>query len=193
MAAVAFGIITLVWHDFNNWQQIRAFGNVCRREILVYVGCGPDLRGVATQRPRTARAGDFALAAIYLMFALLWVPRVVAELRVLTAGVPFRELSLVSGALIVYGALSPADSTRPGRAARIGYIFFGICVVSFTTYLSGTAYSLPTITAVFRFICPQPGDSAVFVLLPSVLPLSPVANSTLASSCELFVKAMFLV
>jgi hypothetical protein len=26
LAAVAFGIITLVWHDFNNWQQIRALG-----------------------------------------------------------------------------------------------------------------------------------------------------------------------
>jgi hypothetical protein len=35
LAAVAFGIITLVWHDFNNWQQIRALGNVPHREIFV--------------------------------------------------------------------------------------------------------------------------------------------------------------
>jgi hypothetical protein len=29
-----FGIITLVWHDFNNWQQIQALGNVPHREIF---------------------------------------------------------------------------------------------------------------------------------------------------------------
>ncbi len=26
LAAVAFGIITVAWHDFNTWQQIRALG-----------------------------------------------------------------------------------------------------------------------------------------------------------------------
>jgi uncharacterized membrane protein YphA (DoxX/SURF4 family) len=149
LAAVAFGIITFVWHDFNNWQQIRALGNVPHREIFVYVaGAVQIFGGVAIQWPRTTRAGAFALGAIYLMFALLWVPRIVAELRVFDRwGNFFEQLSLVSGALIVYGTLSPGDSARPGRAARIGYIFFGICVVSFTTeqlvYLSGTAAFVP--------------------------------------------------
>lgn len=59
----------------------------------------------------------------------------------------FEQFSLVSRALIVYASLSPGDSQRPGRAARIGYIFFGICVISFTTeqfvYLSGTAAFVP--------------------------------------------------
>jgi len=35
LAAVAFGIITLVWRDVNNWQQIQALGDVHHREILV--------------------------------------------------------------------------------------------------------------------------------------------------------------
>ena len=149
LAAVAFGIITLVWHDFNNWQQIRALGNVPHREIFAYVAAAVQtFGGVAIQWPRTARAGASALGAIYLMFALLWVPRSVAELRVFDRwGNFFEQLSLVSGALIVYGTSSPRDSARPVRAARIGYIFFGICVVSFTTeqlvYLSGTAAFVP--------------------------------------------------
>jgi len=149
LAAVAFGIITVVWHDFNNWQQIRALGNVPHREILVYIVAAIEIiAGVAIQWPRTARAGAFALGSIYLIFALLWVPRIAAEPRVFDGwGNFFEQFSLVSGALIVYASLSPRDAERPAMVARIGYIFFGICVVSFTTeqlvYLSGTAAFVP--------------------------------------------------
>jgi uncharacterized membrane protein YphA (DoxX/SURF4 family) len=149
LAGVAFGIITFVWHDFNNWQQIRALGNVPHREILVYIAAAIEIfGGVAIQWPRTARAGAFALGSIYLIFALLWVPHIAAEPRVFDRwGNFFEQFSLVSGALIVYASLSPGDSERPAMAARIGYIFFGICVVSFTTeqlvYLSGTAAFVP--------------------------------------------------
>jgi uncharacterized membrane protein YphA (DoxX/SURF4 family) len=149
LAAVAFGIITLVWRDFNNWQQIQALGNVPHREILVYIAVAIEIfGGVAIQWPRTARAGAFALGSLYLIFALLWVPRIVAEPRVFDRwGNFFEQFSLVSGALIVYASLSPRDSEGPARAARLGYIFFGICVVSFTTeqlvYLSGTATFVP--------------------------------------------------
>src|SRR5229473_1686796 len=131
LAAVAFGVITLVWHDFNNWQQIRTLGNVPHREILVYLAAAIEIfGGVAIQWPRTARAGAFALGSIYLIFALLWVPFIAAEPRVFDRwGNFFEQFSLVSGALIVYASLSPSDSELPTRAARIGYIFFGICVV----------------------------------------------------------------
>jgi uncharacterized membrane protein len=60
-------VITLVWHDFNNWQQIRALGNVPHREILVYVAAAIELfGGIAIQWPRTVRAGAFAPGSIYL-------------------------------------------------------------------------------------------------------------------------------
>jgi uncharacterized membrane protein YphA (DoxX/SURF4 family) len=149
LAAIAFGIVTLVWHDFNNWQQIRALGNVPHREILVYTAAAIEIfGGVAIQWSRTAGAGAFALGSIYLIFALLWVPHIAAEPRVFDRwGNFFEQFSLVSGALIVYASLSPRDSERPATAARIGYIFFGICVVSFTAeqllYLSGTAAFVP--------------------------------------------------
>ena len=149
LAACAFGILTLVWHDFNNWQQIQPLGNIPHREILVYIAASIEiLGGVAIQWPGTARAGALALGSIYLMFALLWVPRIVAEPGVYDRwGNFFEQFSLVSGALIVYGLLSRSNSERPPKAARIGYIFFGICVVSFMLeqlfYLSGTAAYVP--------------------------------------------------
>jgi len=148
LAAVAFGVITLVWHEFNGWQQIRPLGNVPHREILVYIAAAIELfGGVAIQWPRTAKAGAFALGVIYLIFALLWVPNIVAAPQIYDPwGNFFEQFSLVSGALIVYG-LDQKDSGRAAKAARIGYTFFGVCVVSFTieqlVYLSGTAQFVP--------------------------------------------------
>jgi uncharacterized membrane protein YphA (DoxX/SURF4 family) len=149
LAAIAFGIITLVWHDFNGWQQIRALGNVPHREILVYLAVAVELfGGIAIQWPGTARAGALALGSLYLIFALLWVPHIVATPQIYDRwGNFFEQFSLVSGALIVYGSARQNNSPRAARLAQIGYICFGICVVSFTLeqlfYLSGTASFVP--------------------------------------------------
>jgi len=149
LAAIAFGIITLVWHDFNGWQQIRALGNVPHREILVYLAAAIEIfGGVAIQWPRTARAGALALGTIYLIFALLWIPYIIATPRIYDRwGNFFEQFSIVSGGLIVYASVSPNNATRAARTARIGYIGFGICVVSFTLeqlfYLSATAEFVP--------------------------------------------------
>ena len=150
LAAVAFGLITLVWHDFNNWQQIRPLGNVPHREILVYIAASIEIfGGLAMQWRRTARAGAVALGGIYLIFALLWVPHIIATPQIYDRwGNFFEQLSLVSGALLVYSAVGCSPSERAARAARIGYICFGVCVVSFTLeqlfYLSGTAGFVPS-------------------------------------------------
>jgi uncharacterized membrane protein YphA (DoxX/SURF4 family) len=149
LAAVAVGLITLVWHDFNGWQQIRALGDVPHREILVYFAAAVELfGGIAIQWPRTARAGAFALGILYLVFALLWVPHIVATPQTYDRwGNFFEQFSLVSGALIVYAEFGHGNTERAARLARIGYVGFGICVVSFTLeqliYLSGTASFVP--------------------------------------------------
>jgi uncharacterized membrane protein YphA (DoxX/SURF4 family) len=149
LAAVAFGIITLVWHDFNTWQQVRALGNVPHREILVYPAAAIEIfGGMAIQGRRTARAGAIALGAIYFIFALLWVPHIIAEPLVYDCwGNFFEQFSLVSGVMIVYATVSQNKLERAPMLARAGYICFGICVVSFTLeqlfYLSGTAGFVP--------------------------------------------------
>ena len=119
------------------------------RNILVYFLAAIQIfGGVAIQWPRTARVGAYVLGSIYLIFALLWVPRIAVEPRVYDRwGNFFEQFSLVAGALIAYASLGPKGSRRSAIAARIGYLFFGICVVSFTVdqivYLSATASYVP--------------------------------------------------
>lgn len=149
IAAIAFAVITLVWHDFNIWQQIRPLGNIAHREILLFFAIVIELfGGVAIQWPRTARAGALVLGALYLAFALLWVPNILATPRIYDRwGNFFEQVSLVSGALIVYATVARSDSESLAKLARVGYFCFAICVISFTLeqlfYLSGTASFVP--------------------------------------------------
>src|SRR5580698_8620820 len=105
LAAIAFGIITLVWNDFNGWQQIRPLGNVPHREILVYLAAAVELfGGIAILWRRTARAAALILGILYLIFALFWVPDIIATPQTYDRwGNFFEQFSIVSGALIVYG------------------------------------------------------------------------------------------
>jgi len=135
VAAIAFGVISLVWHDFGApWQQIRALGNVPQREIFVLTAVAVELfGGIAIQWQKTVRIGALALGGVFLVFALLWVPRIIAEPLVYDRyGNFFEQLSIVSGGLIVYGTEGSSDPERIPGLARMGYIFFGICVISFT-------------------------------------------------------------
>lgn len=149
LAAIGFGVVALSWHDFNTWQQIRALGNVPHREVLVVVAAAIELfGGVAIQWPKSARGGALALTVIYLIFALLWTPFIAAKPHVYDGwGNFFEQFSLVSGALIVYASAGAMESKRARAVARAGYLFFGVCVVSFTIeqllYLSATAAFVP--------------------------------------------------
>lgn len=149
LAAIGFGVLALVWRDFNTWQQIRALGKFPHRVILVYIAAAIELLGgVSIQWRRTARAGALALGIIYFIFALLWVPYIAATPQIYDRwGNFFEQFSLVSGALIVYASLARSHSGPSSSGARVGYIFFGVCVVSFTleqiVYLSATAAFVP--------------------------------------------------
>jgi uncharacterized membrane protein YphA (DoxX/SURF4 family) len=148
VAAILFGVFTLGWRDFNDWQQIQALGNFPHREALAcFIGAFEILGGLAIQFSKTARAGAIILGCVFLIFALLWIPRIVAEPQVYDRwGNFFEQFSQFAGAWIVYAMIGRNDSRRE-TTARIGYIFFGICVVSFTLeqviYLSGTAGFVP--------------------------------------------------
>ena len=138
VAAVAFGFITLAWHNYNGWQQPR---------YLVYAAAAALIfGGAAIQVHRTAKMGAVALTAVYLLFALLCVPGIVAKPQIYNSwGNFFEQFSLVVGAAIVYGRLS----SRWSREAleRIGRTLLGTCVTSFTLeqafYLHATASLVP--------------------------------------------------
>src|SRR6266436_6682210 len=137
-AVLAFGLITLVWHDYNGWHQPRYLVNAAAAALI--------FGGAAIQFRRTAKAGALVLVAVYLVFALQCVPGIVAAPWIYNSwGNFFEQFSLVAGAAIVYARWSSAWSGE--TLNRIGRILLGICAVSFTLeqafYLRATASLVP--------------------------------------------------
>jgi hypothetical protein len=138
VAALAFGLITLVWHDNNDGHRLR---------YIVYAAAAAlILGGAAIQFRRTAKTGAAVLGASFLVFVLLCVPGILAAPQVYNSwGNFFEQFSLVTGAAIVYGRLS--STWPPETLNRIGRILLGICAVSFALeqalYLDATAHFVP--------------------------------------------------
>src|SRR5580693_1651482 len=122
-AALAFGLITLAWHDYNGWHQPL---------YLVYAAAAALIfGGAAIQLRRTAKTGAVVIGAVFLVFALQCVPGIIAAPRIYNSwGNFFEQFSLVTGAVLVYARFSSARS--PETQNRIGRIFLGICTASFT-------------------------------------------------------------
>ena len=142
VAALASGLITLAWHDYNDWHQLR---------YIVYAAAAAQIFGGAViQVRRSAKTGAGVLGAAYLVFALLCVPQIVAAPQIYNSwGNFFEQFSLVTGAAIVYARLSSAWSSAwsPETLRRIGRVLLGICAASFTLeqaiYLGATANLVP--------------------------------------------------
>jgi hypothetical protein len=147
MAALAFGVITLVWHDYKDWDQLRSILNATDGPVFLYIAAAAQIfGGVAIQFPRTAKMGAAVLGAVYLVLALLYVLRIVARPQIYDRwGNFFEWFSLVIGPAIVYARLSPGWS--PETLSRIGRIVLGFCVASFTVeqaiHLDPTASLVP--------------------------------------------------
>ena len=135
LGAVALGLVGLVWGDFATvWQPVQALPfAVPHRTALAYVAAACLLSaGVAIQWRRSAPAGLLALATLYFIFALLWLPRVVGYPHIFGTWAGFlEEFALVAAAGVVYASLLPHDSAGSVRTARIGRLAFGVCVLSF--------------------------------------------------------------
>jgi len=145
VAALAIGLITLAWHDYNDWPQLR---------YLVYAASAAQIvGGAAIQFRRTTKTGAIVLSGGNLVFVLLCVPGIVAAPRVYNSwGNFFEQFCLLSGAAIVFGRRSPAWSRE--HLNRIARILLGICAASFTLeqafYLDATAKLVP------KWIPPSP-------------------------------------
>jgi hypothetical protein len=138
IAAVVFGLITLMWRDYHHWPQLRYF--VCAAAVAQIFG------GSALQFRRTAKTGAAVLSAAYLFLALLCLPEIVFRPRVYNSWGNFVEqFSLLAGAVIAYASLSFLWSRE--TLNRIGRILLGICTVSFALeqafYLDATANFVP--------------------------------------------------
>ena len=138
VAILAIGLITLAWHDYNDWPQLR---------FLVYAASAAQIAGgAAIQVRRTAKTGAIVLGAGNLVFVLLCVPGIVTAPRVYNSwGNCFEQFSLLTGPVIVFGRWSSVWSRE--NLNRIARILLGICAVSFTleqaVYLDATAKLVP--------------------------------------------------
>jgi hypothetical protein len=144
VAALASGLITLGWHNYNDSHQL---------SYMVYAATAAQIfGGAAIQFCWTAKTGAAAMAAAYLVFTVLCVPGIIAQPRIYNSwGNFFEQFSLLTGSAIVCARWSSAGS--PETLNRIGRVLLGICVASFT--LEQAIYLNPTASLVPKWLPPS--------------------------------------
>lgn len=131
-AAVAIGIIGLVWRDFSTvWQPVPA--DVPHRTALAYVVAVCLIAGgAAIQRRPTAQTGVLLLTILYFMSALLWLPRVIGYPQMIGTWLGFAEqFALVAAGVVGYASLAPPGAPWKVKTVRVSRLLFGLCVVVF--------------------------------------------------------------
>ncbi|MGA8101248.1 MAG: hypothetical protein WB869_03785 [Candidatus Acidiferrales bacterium] len=133
-SAVLFGVIALMWHDPDTWQNLHQiwrlpFGTLTGGCLMVALIAG----GIGMQYPRTARLASVVLCVVYLCFSLACIPGIIAASNIYDryGGSFFLFFSLLCGAIALYAATeaNAARSTVLCRMARLG---LGVCAISFT-------------------------------------------------------------
>jgi hypothetical protein len=141
----------LVWHD-QTAQQLRDILPGQAGLVLVYAAAAAQiLGGAAIQFRQSAKTGAAVLTVVYLVFALLTLPQIVAKPKIyISWGNFFEQFSLLTGAAMVYASFSSVWA--PKTLNRLGCILFGICVVSFG--LEQALYLAPTASLVPKWLPP---------------------------------------
>jgi uncharacterized membrane protein len=142
IASVVAGILDLIWGDFDaSHQPIQAFGDyIPGRELCAYItAIWMIAGGAAILWRRTAKAGAAALAVIYFIFAVFWLPRFYTAPHVLGFRIPVyigvlggfgTQLIVAAAAALVYASLATHSSSWP-RTILVARWIFGVCSVDF--------------------------------------------------------------
>lgn len=162
--SIAAGILDLIWREFERAHQpIQGLGDhIPGREILACIAAMWLVAGgAAILWRRTTRAGAVALAGIYLVFALFWLPRFYTAPHVLgfrtgvviglLAGVG-QQAILIAAAVIVYASL-----TRRGPDSTYGMSLALRCAFGLSSIDFGLAH--------------MTGTQAVSSMVPKWMPL----------------------
>jgi uncharacterized membrane protein YphA (DoxX/SURF4 family) len=146
IATIAAGIFDLVWGGFDaDHQPIQAFGDhIPGVTILAYITAVWMIAGgAAILWRRTAKAGGAALAVIYFVFTVFWLPRLYWAPHILGYRIPvyIGVLAGVGSQLIVAaaGALVFASSSLAThgsaslwpRTILVARWIFGLCSIDF--------------------------------------------------------------
>jgi uncharacterized membrane protein len=162
LATVVTGILDVVWGAFEaSHQPIQALGHIPGEHVLAYLaGVWLVATGMAILWPRTARTGVVASALIYIIFALMWVPRLFALTHkfgfaigviIFGLGGVAAQIMFVSPAAILYAETAFHDAVWQERAAiaarwMVGLppMLFGLGhLVSLRAYLSFMPHWIP--------------------------------------------------
>ena len=149
LAAIATGLVGLVWGDFLAvWQPVPK--DLPGRTALAYaVALALLLAGSAVQWQRAAALGALILTALYgLGVILLHVPRVIAHPSIfVTWSGTAEQLALVAGGMVAYASCAPIGQPIAERLTKIGRLLFGACLVLFCwahiVYPKETAAAVP--------------------------------------------------
>jgi uncharacterized membrane protein YphA (DoxX/SURF4 family) len=151
LAAIALGVIGLIWGDFAApWHavppELLAPSSGIYVPLAYAVSALFVIGGLAMQTRRTAAGGALVLAALFAVFALLWGYRVVEVPGLFATWLGFAEQSalVIGGAVAAVNALH--DDDHP-RRALIGRLAFGLCLLAFGAahiiYVKQTAGMVP--------------------------------------------------
>jgi len=142
LATIAAGILDLVWGDFDpSHQPIQAFGDhiPCRTLFAYITAIWMIAGGIAILWRRSARAGAAALAVIYFIFAVFWLPRFYTAPLVLGFRIPIligvlggfgTQLIVSAAGALIWASSATRDSTW-SRTVHIARWIFGLCSVDF--------------------------------------------------------------
>lgn len=134
-SAALFGVIALLWHDADTWQQLVSLWQLPSGLIIGECLMAAQVAGaIGLLDPRTARVSAMLLCAVFCCTALASVPAIVAAPRSYQGyGSFFEQFCLLCGA-----------ASAAGRNARFG---LGLCAASFAVeqfvYLHGTVSLVP--------------------------------------------------
>jgi uncharacterized membrane protein YphA (DoxX/SURF4 family) len=137
LATIVTGILDVVWGALEaSHQPIQALGHISGERVLAYLaGIWLVAAGTAILWPRTARVGAAASAVIYVVFALLWVPRLFALTHKFGLGIGVTlfglggvaaQMLFVSPATIVYATPAVTDAVWQERAAIAARWLLGV-------------------------------------------------------------------
>ena len=132
-AAVLFGVIALMWHDADTWQNLSTIWSLPFGAILGACLMAAQISGgIGMQHQRTAHLAAIVLGAVYLCFSLACIPAVIAASNIYDryGGSFFQFFSMLCGAIALYAATEAiaAKALVFGRLARFG---LGVCAIYF--------------------------------------------------------------
>jgi hypothetical protein len=154
-AAVLFGVLGLLWHDADTWQELHGILSLplgwLVGDILMLAQIAG---GILIMVPARERQGSTVLLAVYAIFSLAAIPGIIAAPKVFGQWDGFFEqFCLLCGALGVY-AWTERDDVQEAKLMHVARIGLGLCTVSFmlaqAIYLQQTAQLVP------KWIPPSP-------------------------------------